>query len=124
MKTIIVIPERVPGLNGPDGLIREHFRNAKKRKTRYFITCLSQSKGSHKGRVTIHFIRYTIKLMDWDNMAASFKHIGDSLVKANIIQDDKPQIIITFLPAQVKVSKRVDQKSVVIIEDYEEEERT
>ena len=118
MKTIIVIPEIVPGLNGSDGLIREHYHAAKKRKARYSMLCISQKKGSHKGRVTIHFIRYTIKLMDWDNMAASFKHIGDSLVKANIIQDDKPSIIKPFIPDQIKVSKLADQKSVVIIEDY------
>ena len=120
MKTTIVIPERVPGLNNSDGLIRENHWDAKIRKDRYFILCLSQRKIRHKGRVTVQFIRYTIAEMDWDNMCASFKHIGDSLVKANIIQDDKPQIIIKFIPDQIKVSKRVDQKSVVIIEDFEE----
>ena len=80
MKTRIVISERVPGLNGDDGLIREHYRPAKIRKDRYHIMCLSQRNIRHKGRVTVHFIRHTIELMDWDNMCASFKHIGDSLV--------------------------------------------
>ena len=118
MKTIIVIPERVPGLNGPDGLIREHYRPAKKRKDRYLIYCLSQKKGSHKGIVTVKAVRHSIKLMDWENLWSSFKHIMDAIVDAHIIKDDDPTIIINFSVSQVKISKRVDKKSVVIIEDY------
>ena len=55
--------------------------------------------------------------MDWDNFSASFKHIGDALVKAGVIQDDNPQIIVDFLPKQVKVSKRKQQRVEIIIKD-------
>jgi hypothetical protein len=55
--------------------------------------------------------------MDWDNFAASFKHIGDSLVAAGVIVDDKPAIVTEFLPNQIKISKRDQQRIEVIIED-------
>jgi hypothetical protein len=54
--------------------------------------------------------------MDWDNFAASFKHIGDSLVAAGVIIDDKPSIIIQFLPQQIK-SKIKEQRVEIIITD-------
>jgi flavoprotein len=55
--------------------------------------------------------------MDWDNFAASFKHIGDALVSNKVIKDDKPGVVVQFLPEQIKC-KRVEQKVVIIIEDY------
>lgn len=121
MKTVIVLREIIPGLNGKDGLIREHFQNAKKRKTRYGILIRSQTRNRHPGPVRITFTRYTQTLMDWDNMCASFKHLGDALVNARVIQDDKPGIIKKFYPKQVRVAHRIDQKSIIEIEDLEPE---
>ena len=57
--------------------------------------------------------------MDWDNFAASFKHLGDSLVNAGVIVDDKPAIIVKFTPIQIK-SKIKDQRVEIIIKDYNE----
>ena len=117
MRTIIEIKGVIPGLNGNDGLIREHWGAAKKRKTKYQLLIRSQTKNRHTGAVRIQYIGYKSILMDWDNFAASFKHIGDSLVNAKVIVDDKPGIIVQFLPDQIKC-KRKDQKIVVIIDDY------
>ena len=71
MKTIIEIKEKVPGLNGNDGLIREHFRNAIKRKTHYNYLILNQKIHKYKKSVKIKYCRYTCRLMDWDNHCAS-----------------------------------------------------
>ena len=116
MRTTISIEGIIPGLNGSDGLIREHWAAAKKRKTKYLYLIRSQTKNRHKGAVRIQYIGYKSILMDWDNFTASFKHIGDSLVNANVIVDDKPSIVVEFLPKQIKC-KRKEQKIVVIIED-------
>ena len=116
MRTVIEIDGVIPGLNGSDGLIREHWAAAKKRKLKYQYLIRSQTKNRHKGSVRIQYIGYKSILMDWDNFAASFKHIGDSLVNCKVIADDKPDIIVEFLPKQIKC-KRKEQKIVVIIED-------
>lgn len=118
MRTVITIKGIVPGLNGKHGLIREHFRNAKKRKNLYTILCREQNPNKHPGKVIIHYIGYKSVLMDWDNFSASFKHIGDALVDLGVIVDDKPSIVTQFLPQQIK-SKRVDQRVEIIIEDIE-----
>lgn len=72
-----------------------------------------------EGAVVITYARYTNKQMDWDNHCASFKHIGDALVKAGIIKDDNPKIIIEFIPKQFKVKTREEERTLIIIEDYE-----
>ena len=117
MITEVVIKGVIPGLNGKQGLIREHFRNAKKRRDLYKVLIRSQTNNRHKGKVIIRYIGYKTILMDWDNFAASFKHIGDALVSNKVIKDDKPAVVIQFLPEQIKC-KRVEQKVIIIIEDY------
>jgi len=117
MITEVVIKGVIPGLNGKQGLIREHFRNAKKRRDLYKVLISAQTKNRHKGKVIIRYIGYKTILMDWDNFAASFKHIGDALVSNKVIKDDKPAVVIQFLPEQIKC-KRIEQKVVIIVEDY------
>lgn len=97
---------RVPGPNGDDGLIREHYRDAKIRKDRYQILLLAQKQPKLKGKVVIVYTRYATRLMDWDNHCASFKHLGDSLVKIGTIEDDSPKIVIEFAPEQRKVKTK------------------
>jgi len=123
MKTEITIHEKVPGLNGSDGLIREHFHSARKRKQRYAFTMMSQTKNQHRGAVKINFTRYGTRLMDWDNVCASFKHLGDALVACGIIADDNARIVKKFYPHQVKIRSRIDQKSTIEIEDLPMEQK-
>jgi len=117
METIIQIDGVVNGLNGKNGLIRQHFHAAKQTRDKYRLIIMSQTRNRHKGKVVIEYIGYKIRLMDWDNFSASFKHIGDALVKANVLTDDNPKIIIRFLPEQIKVSKRIEQKVIIKIKD-------
>ena len=117
MTTKIIIEGIVDGLNGKNGLIRQHFHSAKKTKEKFRLLIMSQTKNRHVGRVIIEYVGYKIRLMDWDNFSASFKHIGDALVSAGVIEDDNPKIIINFLPRQIKVSKRKEQRVEIIIQD-------
>ena len=116
MKTTILIKGIVHGMNGKHGLIREHFRTAKRKKELYKVLIRSQTTNQHKGKVKIRYIGYKSILMDWDNFAASFKHLGDALVSCKVIIDDKPAIVQEFIPEQIK-STRKEQKVVIIIED-------
>lgn len=119
-KSVITIPGIVDGLNGDEGLMRGHWTKIKKVKE-LFITIIYDHLASgkafkHPGKVKIKYVGYKSVLMDWDNFCASFKHIGDSLVKTGVITEDRPAIVTQFLPDQVKC-KRINQCVVIIIED-------
>jgi len=117
-RLIFKIPFLTSGLNGDDGLIRQHFRDAKKVKDRLHLFFLSQRPRCHKAidfPVRITYIRYTSRFMDWDNAAASFKHIGDALQTAGILSDDSPNVIHEFIPKQIKC-KIKEQRTEIIIE--------
>jgi len=116
MKTVIIIKGIIPGLNGEDGLMREHFSKGIKKKKKYQKLIRDQTKNKHKGQVSITYIGYKSVLMDWDNFAASFKYLGDSLVKTGVIIDDNPKIVRPFRVQQIKC-KRIDQRVEIIIED-------
>lgn len=118
----IVFDFLIPGMNGRDGLMRSHWTGMKTFKNKLKIIILSQkNRVSFKGCVSIEWVRYTTMLMDWDNHCASFKHVGDSLVDCGIIKDDKPSVIVSFLPNQVKARKHSEQKCVCIIKELKDE---
>jgi hypothetical protein len=121
-ESVLSIDGLVAGLNGDKGLMRSHWSNTKKQKDLYQMIIADHLREKkirrHEGKVTIQFIGYKSVLMDWDNFCSSFKHIGDALVKSNIIVDDKPSVVIQFIPQQIKC-KRVEQKVIVIIKDYQ-----
>jgi Holliday junction resolvase RusA-like endonuclease len=116
LKTIIIIDGIVDGMNGSEGLIRESFKAAKRKKIKYGYIIRSQTKNRHPGQVVIRYIGYKSALMDWDNFAASFKHIGDALVKCGVIVDDSPKFVRPFKVEQIKVPRK-DQRVEIIIED-------
>lgn len=111
------LPYLTPGLNGSDGLIRQHYRNAAKLKDRIKLDILSQRPPGIKPistPVRIVYTRYTSRLMDWDNAAASFKHVGDALQMAKVLKDDSPEVVVEFLPRQIKC-KMNEQRTVIEI---------
>ena len=57
----------------------------------------------------MEYTRRSVRLMDWDNAAGSFKLIGDALVKCGILEDDNPKIIKEFKVDQERVRKRYEQ---------------
>jgi len=118
METTIIIEGLIPGLNGANGLMRQHFHNAMVQKKKYQAIIKRQTKNKHLGQVSIDYIGYKSVLMDWDNFCASFKHIGDSLVECGVIVDDNPKIVRPFRVQQIKC-KRIDQRVEIVIRDLE-----
>ena len=118
--SVLVIDGLIAGLNGSKGLMRSHWSNTKKQKELYQTIILQHLKEgkvrNHIGEVTVEYIGYKNRFMDWDNFCSSFKHIGDALVKMKIIADDSPRIVTQFIPNQIKV-KQIEQKVVIIIKD-------
>jgi len=114
----IDLPRLLPGLNGKDGLIRQHYRQATKVKDELLSEVKSRYKGISFGsqRVGVVCTRYYCGTpMDFDNASSSFKHLMDAIVKAGLIADDGPGTIDSWTVRQVRVGKRVDQKMEVKI---------
>ena len=97
-------------------LLREHWAERKKRVDALQWLIREQTINMHSGPVRITFTRYAHQLQDWDNHCASFKLIGDALVKQGIIVDDKPTIVKEFLPKQEIVKKAHEKKITVLIQ--------
>ncbi len=111
-----------PGLNGPEGLLRRHWRKR------------SQDKLAIRGRIVttglwwdhadipcnvvrghrlfpaprpcrIIWTRYAVRLMDFTNAAASFKNLEDVLVDLGVLEDDSPKFVTELVVRQEKVKK-------------------
>lgn len=68
------------------------------------------------GECHIVYVRRTCPhLMDWDNLGASFKMIGDSLVKLGVIEDDSPEYVRSVQFLQRRTSKKADTGTVLVI---------
>jgi len=119
---LITIPIITPMLNE---LMRMHYHTKRIKCSR--VSALIQANcvipNEPIKTCTIHVDRHSSgRLADWENLYASFKFIGDSLVvksKQNphglgIIVDDSPLHIISLEMRQVKC-KRVDQRMVIKI---------
>jgi len=113
----VSIPFLLPGLNGKDGLIRQHYHNAAKVKAQLLAQVKAKKSGTFgDARVKVICTRfYCGAAMDFDNAAASFKHFMDAIVKAGIIADDGPDIIDEWTVRQIRVEKRNLQKMQVEI---------
>lgn len=117
METTITLFQKVPGLNGSDGLMQEHFHKKKERVKNLIMEIKANSLNKHKGPVQVTYTRHTCQPMDWDNHCASFKHVGDALVKSGTITDDNPSVLRIFRPRQVKVKKKEEQRITIHIID-------
>ena len=114
-KQIIQVPIIAPGLNGDDGLQREHWTSYEKRLDNYTAIIKGQNLKPYKGCVAMKYERHSVQLMDWDNLGASFKCWGDALIKAGIIEDDSPKIITEFDMYPVKANSYRDVGTTIII---------
>lgn len=99
-------------------LLREHFTKRTKRLETIMWLIKEQKCPTYPGTVKITYVRYHTHLQDWDNHCASFKIIGDALVKLGIIKDDKPTIVVKFVPEQERVKKKEDIKIAIYIEPF------
>lgn len=117
MKQTLIIQALPPGLNGSDGLKNMHYHAYSKRKKEWYWLVRSQDFDRHKGRVRIVFTRVSTRMMDMDNIGASFKFIGDALEKCKIIQDDSPKILTELSLRWEKAESQKKQYVKIEIED-------
>jgi|TARA_R110002012_G_scaffold317619_1_gene534436 hypothetical protein len=105
--TGILLP---PGINT---LLRMHWAVRKKKQKEFQEHIVSRNPHYvdfiYNEPVEVVYVRKSIRYMDWDNAAGSFKLLGDILVALEIIPDDNPSIIERYVPLQEKVSKRIEQ---------------
>lgn len=66
------------------------------------------------GRVVVRFTCYRVRLLDWDNSAASCKDLLDGLRHSHLIRDDSPKHVNVSVE-QVKVNTFHQEKTVIEI---------
>jgi len=78
--SILTIDGLIAGLNGSKGLMQAHWAKNKKDKEMYQNIIAQHLRDNkmrkHLGEVTIQYIGYKSRFMDWDNFCASFKLVG------------------------------------------------
>lgn len=116
MEQTFFIPELPPMLNGKGGLQQMHWSKYQKIKKAWVWLIKAQKPKKHSGQVRITFTRHSSMVADPDNVAASFKVVGDALVANRIIEDDSFKFIVEFVVRWQK-SARKDQGISVKIED-------
>lgn len=117
MKQTIEIRKLPPGLNGSGGLMQLHYHAYNNLKKDWVWMMKAYGAKKHSGSVIIRYTRVSTAPMDLDNVGASFKVVGDSLVGAKIVTDDSPDIL-TELILNWKKAKNKDSQGIIIeIED-------
>ena len=117
---------RPPGLNGKDGLMRMHWGQVEREKESAILR-LSAALGRRRPRFDRCRIRYTRFYgaanheMDWDNFGASFKLLGDALVKTKVLPDDGPRFVRSLDLRQACVRRRKEEGVRIELEPLEKE---
>ena len=104
VKVTLIIPEKIDGLNGKNGLLRGHWAQRRRKKESYAWLFRAQTNGKFAGQVRLTITRsYRGQKMDFDNLASTAKLPLDALVLAGIIEDDSEKIIgqPTFFQRQI-----------------------
>lgn len=117
MKQTIIINELPPGLNGSNGLKNMHHFKYSKEKKRWVWLVKEQNPKKHSGKVKVKFTRVSVRMMDYDNVGASFKFVGDALERCGVIIDDSPQYLTELILGWEKANSRKEQHIKIDIED-------
>lgn len=116
----IIIKDLPNGLNGSNGLIRGHWTKLKKEKEKWYFLVLQKYLKKHQGTVEIEFTRVSTRMMDYDNLGASFKFIGDALVRSGVLIDDSPKIVKSLTTKWEKAKNTKEQHVIIEIKDVNE----
>lgn len=111
-KVTLTINDVAPGLNV---LKRMHYRNYMKLLEKWTWLIRSVTNERFKGRVSIVYTRSSVIAPDYDNLGASFKPIGDALVKNGVITDDNPHVVVSFIPKWTKAKNNKDKRTIIEI---------
>lgn len=119
------IPRAAPGLNGSEGLKRMHWstyndlRDRWSQEVMYAYNEIGEPQLKEPVEVTYRR-SYWGQPMDYDNMAASFKPVGDAL-EEHVITDDSPDTIESLELDQFKVHKDEHPLTQIIIREVVDE---
>lgn len=114
MKQTIEVDELAPSLNEWQ---RTHWAERAKIKKKWNWLIKAEKPKKHAGAVIVTYTRVSTQPMDMDNLGASFKCIGDALVKCGVIEDDNPDVIQELRLRWEKSPTLDKQKSVIKLED-------
>lgn len=117
MKQTIFISELPPGLNGSNGIRNAHYHQLNNQKKEWVWLVRAENPKKHEGRVKVSYTRISTSPMDLDNVAASFKFVGDGLVGCGVIADDSPDILTSLSVNWEKAESVKEQGVRVVIED-------
>jgi len=119
------LPLKPPGLNGPKGLMRMHYRE-RVRLTEVFdlaVLAALPSRNLIPGPVRVTYtVHYARQPRDPDNLAASLKFPLDAVVKAGVLEDDGPHVVAELVTRQIKVPRVKDEGCTLEIEQLSPEE--
>lgn len=115
----IFINKLPPGLNGSNGLMQLHWAKYQKLKDKWIEYVFEIQPKRHVGKVDITYTRKSVRMMDFDNLSASFKPVGDALEELGVIDDDSPATIRKFDVRWKKANMMRAQGVEIIIEDVE-----
>jgi hypothetical protein len=113
----LIIQALPPGLNGSDGLKNMHYHEYSKRKKEWAWFVRAQNPKRHEGKVKVKFTRVSTRMMDYDNIGASFKFIGDALEGCKAIQNDSPEYLTELSLHWEKAKSQKQQYVKIEIED-------
>ena len=116
MEQTFFIPELPPMLNGSGGLQQMHWSKYQKIKKSWVWLVKAVKPKKHSGQVRVTFVRHSSNVADPDNVAASFKVVGDALVANGVLTDDNFKVIVEFVVRWQKVARK-DQGISLKIED-------
>lgn len=105
METLLIF-KNLKDFPSANVLLRKHWSFRDTLKTSLSWQIKQQTKDKHPGKVKIEFYRFAVQLQDWDNHCSSFKCCGDALTACQVLTDDKPDIVVEFIPKQEKVKKK------------------
>jgi len=114
MKQTIVIDELTPSLNKWQ---RMHWAKRAEIKEQWQWLIKAEKPKKHDGSVAITYTRVSTQPMDLDNAAASFKAIGDALVKCGVVEDDSPDVITSLTTQWQKAESQKQQRSIIELKD-------
>lgn len=117
MRQTITIDTLPPGLNGSNGLMRMHWAKLTQLKAKWAWLIKAQKPKKHKRPVVVTYTRISTHPMDLDNVAGSFKLIGDSLVGAGVLPDDSPDVITQLNVSWEKAATKKEQGVRIVIAD-------
>ena len=111
----ITLAGLIPGLNGRNGLMSEHWTNRLKRKKAMMWRLTALNPPKFKDIVSISFKSFVSQLSDTeDNLPSKRKVLYDCFSTLGIISGDSPEFIKSIPPEQFKCRRKNQRVEIII----------